>query len=232
MMRKNSIFNNGRVGAQITIYAAVTFVLVMSLVCTCVSSAINSSSVVWVEEAARRGLPNIKSMVEAIPAYVSPESVQLFERFGVFTKAELESRAEIEYETYAKTINIEARAMIDIAGKQIVPSVIKYTTVLANSLSAVSGACPDADVSVQTELLVETSALLSDVKVALAKLQDVTECAAEMAHGQEQALYYRNEVTVAMEALRKPVDQLEMLVDKEMWPMPSYGDLLFEVSAI
>ncbi|MDD6157465.1 MAG: glutamine synthetase III [Lachnospiraceae bacterium] len=192
----------------------------------------NGYSEEWVEEAARRGLPNIKSMVEAIPAYVSPESVQLFERFGVFTKAELESRAEIEYETYAKTINIEARAMIDIAGKQIIPSVIKYTTVLANSLSAVSGACADADVSVQTELLVETSALLSDVKVALAKLQDVTERAAEMAHGQEQALYYRNEVTVAMEALRKPVDQLEMLVDKEMWPMPSYGDLLFEVSAI
>lgn len=192
----------------------------------------NGYSEEWVEEAARRGLPNIKSMVEAIPAYVSPESVQLFERFGVFTKAELESRAEIEYETYAKTINIEARAMIDIAGKQIIPSVIKYTTVLANSLSAVSGACADADVSVQTELLVETSALLSDVKVSLAKLQDVTERAAEMAHGQEQALYYRNEVTVAMEALRKPVDQLEMLVDKEMWPMPSYGDLLFEVSAI
>ena len=84
----------------------------------------------------------------------------------------------------------------------------------------------------QKELLLETSALLSEAKVALSKLMDVTEKAQQMSEGQAQAEYYRDEVTTAMEALRAPIDQLEMIVDKEMWPMPSYGDLLFEVSAI
>ncbi len=192
----------------------------------------NGYSDEWVEEAKRRGLPNITSMVEAIQAYTAPDSIKLFEKFGVFTKAELESRVEIEYETYAKTINIEAKAMIDIAGKQLIPAVIKYTTMLANSLSAVSNACPEADTSVQKELLLETSALLSEAKVALSRLTDVTETAQKMQQGQAQAEYYRDEVTTAMEALRAPIDALEMIVDKEMWPMPSYGDLLFEVSAI
>ena len=120
--------------------------------------------------------------------------------------------------------------MIDIAGKQIIPAVIKYTTVLANSLTSVKNACEDADVSVQAELLTETSALLSDAKVALAKLEEVADKAGEMEEGAVQAAYYRDEVKAAMEALRTPVDKLEMIVDKEMWPMPSYGDLLFEVS--
>ena len=189
----------------------------------------NGYSDEWVEEAAKRGLPNIKSMVDAIPAYIAEDSVAAFEKFGIFTKTELESRVEIEYETYAKTINIEAKAMIDIAGKQIIPSVIKYTTSLATSLSAVKGACADADVSVQTELLTETSALLSEAKVALAKLQEVTEQGVIMEEGREQAVFYRDEVKAAMDALRAPVDKLEMIVDKEMWPMPSYGDLIFEV---
>ena len=186
----------------------------------------------WVEEAARRGLPNIKSMVDAIPAYLDDKSVKLFEKFKVFDKLELESRVEIQYETYAKTINIEALSMIDIAGKHIIPAVIRYTTVLANSVNAVTTACADADVSVQTELLLETSNLLSDTKLALAKLEDVTAQAKAMKPGREQAKYYYDEVTTAMAALRAPVDRLEMIVDKEMWPMPSYGDLLFEISPI
>ena len=189
----------------------------------------NGYSDEWVAEAERRGLPNIKSMVDAIPAYVAPESVAAFEKFGVFTKTELESRAEIEYETYAKTINIEAKAMIDIAGKQIIPAVIKYVTSLAQSVSAVKGAVADADVSVQTELLTETSALLSDAKVALAKLIDETDKAGAMEEGRDQAVYYRDVIKTAMDELRAPVDKLEMIVDKEMWPMPSYGDLIFEV---
>jgi glutamine synthetase len=188
----------------------------------------NGYSEEWVAEAEKRGLPNIKSMVDAIPAYASPKAVALFEKFGVFTKVELESRAEIEYETYAKTINIEAKAMIDIAGKQIIPAVIRYTTNLANSINAVKSAC-DADVSVQTELLEETSDSLAEVKLALAKLVDVTEKGSAMDEGREQAVYYRDVVKAAMEALRTPVDKLEMIVDKELWPMPSYGDLIFEV---
>jgi glutamine synthetase len=187
----------------------------------------NGYSEEWVEEAARRGLPNIKSMVEAIPALTTEKSISLFERFGVFTKAELESRVEIKYENYAKAINIEAKTMIDIASKQIIPAVIKYTRSLADTVNAVTAA--GAEASVQVELLNETSALLADTKVALSKLIDVTAQAAEKAEGKEQAEFYHDEVTVAMAELRAPVDELEMIVDKEMWPMPSYGDLIFEV---
>lgn len=188
----------------------------------------NGYSDEWVEEAGRRGLPNIRSMVDAIPALNTEKAVALFEKFKVFTKAELDSRVEIEYETYAKEINIEAKAMIDIATKQIIPAVIRYTTVLAESISAVKAAC-GADVSAQTEILTEVSDLLAESKRALAKLQVVTELAAAMEEGREQAVYYRDEVRAAMDALRAPVDKLEMLVDKAMWPMPSYGDLIFEV---
>jgi len=187
----------------------------------------NGYSDEWVEEAERRGLPNIKSMVEAIPALTTEKAVQLFEKYGVFTKAELQSREEIKYETYAKTINIEAKAMIDIASKQIIPAVIKYTKSLADTVNAVVQA--GAEASVQIELLNETSALLSDTKVALAKLIDVTAQAGRMSEGPEQAAYFRDAVVPAMEELRAPVDELEMIVDKEMWPMPSYGDLIFEV---
>ena len=188
----------------------------------------NGYSDEWVEEAERRGLPNIKSMVDAIPALNTEKAVALFEKFGVFTKAELDSRVEIEYETYAKEINIEAKAMIDIATKQIIPAVIRYTTTLAQSINAVKAAC-GADISVQTEILVEVSDLLADTKNALSKLEEVTAQGAAMAQGREQAVFYRDEVMTAMKALRTPVDKLEMLVDKSMWPMPSYGDLMFEV---
>jgi len=187
----------------------------------------NGYSDEWVEEAERRGLPNIKSMVEAIPSLVTDKAVKLFESFGVFTKAELESRVEIKYEAYSKAINIEARAMIDIAGKQIVPSVIKYTMALADSINSVKAAGCTA--SVQTELLEETSGLLKEAKDALAKLQQLAEQAVKLEEGQEQAYFYKDQVMPAMTALRSPVDKLEMIVDKEMWPMPSYGDLLFEV---
>ena len=182
----------------------------------------------WVTEANRRGLPNIKSMVDAIPALNTKKAVALFEKFGVYTKAELDSRVEIEYETYAKKINIEAKAMIDIAAKQIIPAVIRYTTVLAGSVSAVKSVC-SANVSVQTNLLTETSDLLAETQEALTRLKEATAMGMQMEEGREQAIYYRDVVLEAMTALRTPVDKLEMMVDKEMWPMPSYGDLIFEV---
>ncbi|MBQ4282790.1 MAG: glutamine synthetase III [Lachnospira sp.] len=187
----------------------------------------NGYSDEWVEEAEARGLANIKSMVDSTPTLISPETVTLFETFGVYTKAELLSRAEIKYEAYSKAINIEARAMIDIAGKQIIPAVISYTTELANSYLAVSEAGCDA--STQKEILDKVSALLRETKSALTKLQTVTATASAMNSGREQALYFRDEVTTAMTALRTPADELEMLVDKEYWPFPSYGDMLFEV---
>ena len=187
----------------------------------------NGYSDEWVEEAQRRGLPNIKSMVDAIPTLTTEKAIKLFGKFGVFTEAELKSRVEIKYENYAKAINIEARTMIDMASKQIIPAVMKYTKSLADTVIAVKQAGVDAPV--QTELLAESSDLLSDTKVALAKLIEVTDTAAAMEEGREQAVYYHDAVKAAMDELRTPVDKLEMIVDKDMWPMPSYGDLLFEV---
>ena len=187
----------------------------------------NGYSDEWVAEAERRGLPNIKSMVEAIPAITTEKAVELFERFNVFTKAELESRAEIQYEAYAKAINIEARTMIDMASKQFLPAFIKYTKTLADTINAVKAAGVDA--TVQTETLKEVSALMAETKAALDNLVKTTADAAAKEEGEVQATYYHTEVVPAMDALRAPVDKLEMIVDKEAWPMPSYGDLIFEV---
>ena len=187
----------------------------------------NGYSDEWVAEAERRGLPNIKSMVEAIPAITTDKSIKLFERFSVFTKAELESRAEIQYEAYEKAINIEARTMIDMASKQFLPAFIKYTKTLADTVLAVKEAGVDA--AVQTEALKEVSALMAETKAALDVLVKVTDEAAAKEEGEVQANFYHSDVVPAMEALRAPVDKLEMIVDKEAWPMPSYGDLIFEV---
>ena len=124
-------------------------------------------------------------------------------------------------------INIEAKAMIDIASKQIIPAVIKYTKSLADTVNSVTAA--GAEASVQSELLAETSGLLSDTKVALQKLMDLDKKSEEVPEGTELAHYFHEEIVPAMAELRAPVDALEMIVDKEMWPMPSYGDLMFEV---
>lgn len=187
----------------------------------------NGYSQEWVEEARRRGLSNLRCMVDAIPALTSEKTVAMFEKFGVFTRTELESRGEIKYENYAKAINIEAQVMINMASKQILPAVVGYTKVLADTVLAVREA--GADHQVQAELLTEVSALLKQTKDALKVLREVSEEAAKEAKSESRARYCYEKVVPAMERLRRPVDQLEMLVDKEVWPMPSYGDLMFEV---
>lgn len=187
----------------------------------------NGYSDEWVKEAERRGLPNIKTMVESIECLTYDNAVEMFEKFDVFSRAELESRAEIKYENYAKAINIEAKAMIDIAAKQIIPAVVKYTKELADTVLTVKEA--GADASVQAEMLADISGLLTETKAALKKLEAVTEEAAGKEEGKVQSEFYHFSVVPAMEGLRTPVDELEMIVDKEVWPMPSYGDLLFEV---
>ena len=180
----------------------------------------------WIAEAERRGLPNIPSMVDAIPALTTPKAVKLFESFGVFTEAELKSRAEIKYEAYAKAINIEAKAMLDITGKQLIPAVIAYSTELANSVLAVKEA--GADASTQADLLTTVTGYLKEMKAASAKLAEAVATAATF-EGKAQAEYFRDTVKVAMDELRAPVDKAEMIVDKEFWPFPSYSELLFEV---
>ena len=189
----------------------------------------NGYSPEWAKEAEKRGLSIINNMLDAIPALTSEKSVSLFEEFNVFTKAELESRAEIEYEIYAKKRNIEAKVMIDIVRKQIIPATIRYTTVLAESVNQVRSAAEAADVSTQVEMLTEVSACLKDTKEKLVKLEEYEAKGVTLSDTKERAFYYRDFVLPAMEAVRKPVDRLEMLVDKSMWPMPSYGDMIFEV---
>ena len=188
----------------------------------------NGYSDEWVKEAERRGLPNIKTMVESIECLTYDNAVEMFEKFDVFSRAELESRAEIKYEAYSKAINIEARSMIDIASKHIIPAVIQYVTSLANSINQVKQASAAAYTGVQEELLVQSADLLKDTKEALRALETVVAEVPET-EGKEQAFFFMQKVVPAMEALRKPVDELEMIVNKNMWPMPSYGDLLFEV---
>lgn len=181
----------------------------------------------WVAEAERRGLPNIKSMVEAAATLTTDKAIRLFERFGIFTRVELESREEITYETYAKTINIEALTMINMAGKKYIPAVIRYTKSLADTVIAVKEAGVDA--SVQAELLDSVTVRLSAVKTALVKLQKAVADAAAMEDVKAQAFFYKDTVKAVMDELRTPIDELEMMVDKSVWPVPSYGELTFEV---
>ena len=181
----------------------------------------------WVKEAARRGLPNIDNMVDTVEVLTKDKSVKLFERFGIFTKAELESRAEILYETYSKTINIEAKTMLAMSKQQIVPAVLKYQKTLAETVYFTRQIGMDATVS--EELLLAVTELLKETKTAIDTLQEVTDTAKTLADGKDKAVYYRDKVTTAMKSLRIPVDKLEMIVDKEIWPMPTYADLIFEV---
>ena len=183
----------------------------------------------WEMEAAHRGLPNITSMVDAIPAMTQEKNIELFGKYHVLTKSELLSRAEIRYDNYSKAINIEAKTMIDMATKQIIPAVIRYTTVLAGSINEVRAVSEDLDVSVQSELLEKACGLLREVNERMKILSARVEKVPQMHEGRERAVFCRRELVPAMEALRRPVDELELIVDKSMWPMPSYGDLIFEV---
>ena len=180
----------------------------------------------WVAEATRRGLLNLRSMVDAVPELVKPASVALFAHQGVFTEKELRARADVSYELYAKTINIEALTMIDMAGKDIVPAVVRYTGELARAAREVESLGVDA--SVQKELLTRVNVLLRQAGDALADLRVKQEKAAALT-GAEQARYAHDVICPAMEVLRAPVDHLEMIVDGRLWPMPTYGDLLFNV---
>ena len=187
----------------------------------------NGYSEEWVEEAKKRGLPNLGSMVEAIPALVTDTSIKMFEKYGVFSESELRSRVEIKYENYAKTIHIEALTMIDMASKSIIPAIIKWTGSLAGTIRSLEEI--GASAKIQRKLLAESSDLLEKTQDALEELIVLTAQAEQTPEGKERACFYHETVMPAMQALRSPVDRLEMIVDKDMWPMPSYGDLLFEV---
>ncbi len=187
----------------------------------------NGYSDEWIAEAEKRGLPNIKSMVAATESLVTDKAVALFGKFGVMNETELKLRAEVLYETYTKVINVEAQTMIKMAQKEILPAVIAYATELAASINEIKAASDAADISAEQELLVDVSSGISATKKALKALSEIRAKAEDITCEKAKAEYYRDEVKPAMDALRKPVDELELLVDKSAWPMPTYGDLLF-----
>ena len=189
----------------------------------------NGYSDEWIAEAEKRGLPNVKTMVDATASLLYPKTIEMFERQHVYTKTELESRAEINYEAYAKAINIEAKTMIHMASKEYIPAIISYVTSLGDSINSISAACAEADLSVQKDLLTTCSSLLAKAQTALYALKDADKNANALEEGKEQAEFFRDTVFTAMADLRAPIDELEMIVDKEYWPVPSYGDMLFEV---
>lgn len=189
----------------------------------------NGYSDEWLEEAEKRGLPNIKTTVEATKALIADKNVAIFEKFGVLTKAELESRYEVCLENYSKTINIEALTMIDMTAKQILPAVMKYTADLANSVNLIRSAVSTADVSAESDLITKISSLTAKLNSGLANLKSATEKAADVTDAYNQAYAYKFDVFEKMSALRETADALEVLVDKKAWPFPTYSDLLFNV---
>ncbi len=187
----------------------------------------NGYSQEWVEEAKRRGLPNITNMVDAAGCLTDPKTIELFARHNVMTEVELKAREEVAYEMYAKAINIEARTMIDMAKKEIIPAVIKYTTTVADSIQGVEATGYDA--SVQRIVMSDCSKHLKAMNDALVKLEANVDHAASLEHFKERAIAYRDDVCTAMDELRRPADALERIVDAKEWPFPTYGDLMFNV---
>ena len=181
----------------------------------------------WVEEAARRGLPNIKNTVDATSVLADPEVIKLFEKHGVFSAIELAAREEVGYENYSKAINIEARTMIDMVKKEIIPAVMEYTTTVAKSVAAVKAV--GADASVQEKVLKEITTELSKLDAAVVKLEAATDASVKIEDPKAQAIAYRDDVFAQFAEVREPADKLETLVDEKAWPFPTYAELLFNV---
>ncbi len=190
----------------------------------------NGYSDEWVVEAEKRGLANIRTTIEASKALIAPKNIAVMEKHGVLSKVEMESRYEISLENYIKVINIEALTMIEMAKRQILPAVIKFATDVAASINTIKATGVVADLSAQTELLTEVSSLAAALKKNIAGLEEANAKAAN-AHGDtyEQAALYRFDVFEKMAALRETADALETLVDAKVWPMPTYGELLFNI---
>jgi glutamine synthetase len=189
----------------------------------------NNYSEKWVVEAKRRGLPNISSMVEACCAIIDPKTVACFEKHAVLTKEELHSRYEIFLETYSKTVNIEALTMTDMSRKQILPAAFEYISRLAKAVCNVRSASPDADISALSESLKTLSDTAALFKNRLGELEEAVKKASYTEGAYEHAKAYRDLVFPEMAKTRETADKLEMLVAEELWPFPTYIDLLFRV---
>ena len=186
----------------------------------------------WVKEAEKRGLSNLRSTPEALSHTMDEENVKLFEKFGVYSKVELESRYEIHNENYSKIINIEAETMLEMAKKDILPCASKYSSKLAQTIGLKKAACDECDCTYEAQMLKKVSALTSSIFAKACKLESAVNEAKELADKGDSgktAFFYRENVFAAMGELRAVADELEVITPKELWPFPSYGDLLYSV---
>ncbi|MBQ9899026.1 MAG: glutamine synthetase III [Ruminococcus sp.] len=188
----------------------------------------NGYSDEWLDEAVNvRHLPNLVSTPDALPEYITPKSVALFEKFKVYTEAELRARTEVLLENYSKVINIEALTMIDMVKKKIVPACLDYTKkvcetgTLKRELGISTG--------IETELAAKLSALTEAIYRETAVLEEKVITAQDKNAGLEMARFYRDEVFAQMQTLRAIVDETETNVSEDSWPLPSYSKLLFTV---
>lgn len=189
----------------------------------------NGYSDEWVEEAERRGLPNLTSTVEAAKEMIKEKNMAVLEKHGVLTREESESRYEITLENYSKTINIEALTSIEMVKRQILPVAVDYATNLAASINEIKATGIEVNTSVQGELLVSVSNLASSIKEKVDALEEAVKKAEVIEDSYEMASAYRNDVFAKMNALREDVDTLETEVDSEIWPLPTYSELLFNI---
>lgn len=190
----------------------------------------NNYSEEWIKEAEKRGLPNITNTVDATIALIKEKNIKVFEKHGVLNKTELSSRCEIILETYIKTINIEALTMLEMAKRQILPAVIRYTGSIASTIASIKSTGLNVDTSVQSDLLQEVSTRLTELKKKITELEKAT-CDASNFSGDtyDHAVMYRDVVLAKMNELRAIADQLETIVDEGVWPFPTYGQLLFDI---
>lgn len=181
----------------------------------------------WVEEAERRGLLNLRTTPDALPYFVHPENVALFERNGVFSADEVASRYEILMEEYTNLLNIEALTMINMARKDILPAVSDFSTDISDAILAKKSVSESLDVSYEADTLGHLADLSSQAYTKLRLLEQATDAMHAIDDFEEKAFFVRDEIIPAMEALRIPVDQLEVITPAKKWPMPTYGKLLF-----
>ena len=179
----------------------------------------------WPVEAANRGLPNMKSTVEALLSINEKENAELFVRQNVLTEQELEARTDILLEAYSMKINIEAKTMLSMAKRQILPACVDYSSQLAGAVSAVSAVGVDA--GVQKEMLTKVCGLIGSLNGAIAVLESAVDEAGAVEEPAKQAQAYRDKVFAAMGPVREAADSLEVIVDSEVWPLPTYAEMLF-----
>ncbi|GAB3718773.1 glutamine synthetase III family protein [Spirosoma lituiforme] len=187
----------------------------------------NGYSEEWVEEAARRGLSNIKSSPEALGVFVKPESLALFERTGVMNHAEVESRYEIELEKYIKNVQIESRVMGDLAMNHVVSTALKYQNKLAETARNLVDLSMNAEAEPIKDILREISSRVITIKKSVESMVEARKKANNVTDTVDRARLYSTEVKNHFDIIRYEVDKLEEVVDDEDWPLVKYRELLF-----